>query len=365
MLLVLKPLLELSYTQVGVAATVFTLASSLTQPFFGYLADRFGARMWAIAGLTCISIFIGLATQSQSFATLVVWNILAGLGSGAFHPVGGATAARAGGIYRGASMSIFLVGGNTGFAFGPLIWSNLYATFGREGGWFFTLGGLILTAILFFAMRSLPRGNSATSRSAGKKERVEMGVAPLTVVILMLVILTRSWTHTTMTTYLPQHYNNLGFSIGLVSSLLSGFLFPLALGSLLGGFMADHFGRKKVLGICMICLVPAMWFSLDLSNLVNLAGIPVAGFLIGMTLPITLIMAQDIFPKSMGIMTGMAFGFTFVAGAMGQQSTGIMADAIGLNTSLHLVALLPAVGAILTLLLPSTMPSGVDKGNPI
>src|SRR5205823_118252 len=120
-LLYLSISLGLTIEQVGLVAGIYSICSSISQPIFGLLADRYGGRWLATGGLLWMSILQGVLGFLPDYATLLLVAPLAGFGSAAFHPPSASSANRTSGDKKTAGMAIFLLGGNGGFAFGPLI----------------------------------------------------------------------------------------------------------------------------------------------------------------------------------------------------------------------------------------------------
>ena len=103
----------LSIAMAATLAVTFSIASALPQPLFGYLADRHGRRVFAVAGPLVSGIFIASIGFASSFWTLAILLMLGGLGSAAFHPPGASYAVRVGeGRGGGARYSVFAFGGS-------------------------------------------------------------------------------------------------------------------------------------------------------------------------------------------------------------------------------------------------------------
>ncbi|MEW5721289.1 MAG: MFS transporter, partial [Chloroflexota bacterium] len=151
-LLALTEPLGLSYAQIGFVSMIYSLAGSLSQPFFGWLGDRRGARPLAVIGVAAVATTVGVMRFVDSYTTLLVLSILSGMGSGAFHPQGATLAARAPATQRGASASVFMLGGNTGYAFGPLFNTAIFAMTGSFMPETLAALGLIQAAIVFWAL---------------------------------------------------------------------------------------------------------------------------------------------------------------------------------------------------------------------
>lgn len=78
---------SLSYAELGLIMSVFFVVSGISQALAGFAVDRFGARpvLYAGIGLMAAAAF-GLAA-SHSYAALMLFSGIAGLGNSVFHPV--------------------------------------------------------------------------------------------------------------------------------------------------------------------------------------------------------------------------------------------------------------------------------------
>src|SRR4051794_13632218 len=159
MLPVLYPLLQdrfdLSLKTVGLVSFAYSGASSLSQPLFGWLADRFGTRFIGLALLWTAFTYatIGFA---PSFGVLLLLAALAGLGSGAYHPMGALNASAViSDEQRNAAMSIYVVGGTLGIAIGPLIGALVFTVFGVHGTAVTILPGAGIAVLMLFEMRTI------------------------------------------------------------------------------------------------------------------------------------------------------------------------------------------------------------------
>src|SRR5215208_6850173 len=87
----LYPLLIVQYgldlKTVGLISLAYGGTASLSQPFFGWLADRHGTRYIGLA-LIWTSLLFASVGFAPNFRILVILAGVAGLGSGAYHPFG-------------------------------------------------------------------------------------------------------------------------------------------------------------------------------------------------------------------------------------------------------------------------------------
>ena len=128
---VILPLLverfHLSYTQVGVAAALSNISSSMLQPAFGWVSDRWPTRWFLWVGIAWTGILMGCVGLAPNYFALLLVIFLTGMGTAAFHPIASMAVALASGHQRGLAMSFFSAGGNVGFAVGPVVAAWLMA----------------------------------------------------------------------------------------------------------------------------------------------------------------------------------------------------------------------------------------------
>lgn len=162
---VLYPLLigrfSLDLSTVGLVSLAYVGTSSVSQPFFGWVADRHGARvlrfslLWTAAAFACIGF-------APSFGALLLLAAVAGLGSGAYHPFG---AVAAGSVAprgrRSTATSVYVMGGYVGVAVGPILGAALLSAFGLRGVALTLLPGLAAAAWVAPRVGSLPGGEGA------------------------------------------------------------------------------------------------------------------------------------------------------------------------------------------------------------
>jgi len=112
---------DLSYTATAGMMLAALVSSSLVQPLFGLWSDRRGA-MWLLpGGVALAAAGVGAAAVAPAYILVLVAVFAAGIGVAAYHPEGAKFAAFASGRQRASGMSYFNIGGNTGYALGPIV----------------------------------------------------------------------------------------------------------------------------------------------------------------------------------------------------------------------------------------------------
>jgi FSR family fosmidomycin resistance protein-like MFS transporter len=348
-LLLLTDPLRMTYAQVGLVSMSFTLTSSLSQPLFGWLGDRFGHRGLTIAAVATIAMTVGAMRFVNEYAWLIVLALIAGLGSGAFHPQGATLAAHAPRELRGRAASIFMLGGNSGYALGPIFGTRAFALAGAFLPVMLALVGVAQAALVGWIIPPQTREEAKPKIVTTTLARPFVASVAIT---LGVVIFLRSWIHSSVTTYIPQAYKSLGFSPDAAGQILFNILLPVALGGLIGGTLSDKVGRRRILILSTGLAGPALWGLLQTANETSFLIAPLLGLTLGASIPVTLVMAQSLIPRGMGMMSGVVFGFTFIAGGIGVAINGLLADQIGIVPTMTFNAALLIIAAALALFLP-------------
>jgi MFS transporter, FSR family, fosmidomycin resistance protein len=366
-MLYLTGALNLSLEQIGFVSALYAICSSVSQPLFGYLADRYGGRWLASGGLLWMSIFQGLIGFVPDFNALLLVAPLAGFGSAAFHPPSASSANRVSGDKKTAGMAIFLLGGNGGFAFGPLIAALILGgiTFGSlvvvpamglHGTAILAVFGLVIAPVLFIlSSKNQPvRAPSISSQTASRKVEYNRAFTKFAIIALLLVMTLRAWTQSSISLYVPQFFTSVAAMTVAEASRLSFVIFAmLSVGSLVGGFLSDRVGGRTVMVAAFLVVAPSTYTLFAVHDISIYLSAAVLGFATGAAWPPTLVMAQELFPKNAGVASGLALGFVFAMGGLGNYVTGFLAERIGLFTSMVSLSVLPLLAAVFTFALPS------------
>src|SRR6266849_2188301 len=209
---VLYPLLigrfHLTLATVGLVSLAYSGFSSISQPLFGVIADRYGTRFTG-AALAWTALTFALVGFVPSFPILLVLACASGLGSGAFHPFGALDVrALLPAWRRSFGMSIYVTAGTVGVALGPLIGIGVLALFGIRGTGLLVVPGLATGAYLLWRMRAQLRPSVTAAKAAIAVSR------PVPVFALAMVIgvmMSRAWTVNVFQAFTPTWYRPLGY----------------------------------------------------------------------------------------------------------------------------------------------------------
>lgn len=344
----LTPRLGLSYTMAAAVVLVGTLSSSIVQPLFGHWSDRRGA-LWLLSGGVAIaSLGIALAAVAPTYPLLLLAVLVSGLGVAAFHPEGAKFASYASGARRASGMAVFSVGGNVGFGLGPLVGSAAIAALGLEGGLLLAVPGVVVAALLL-SERGYVGGFEPRPGTAPQARPDDQ---PKAFALLLVVVALRSVAHYGLFTFVPLYEVAKGGSAAAGTRLLSYFLLAGALGTLLGGPLADRYGRKPVVFWTHALTVPLIVVYVLVGGLPGDAALVLAGALVISTFGITVVMSQEYMPSRIATAAGLSVGLAIGLGGVFAVSLGAVADSLDLETAMLAIAAGPALGALVALTLP-------------
>ncbi len=300
-----------------------------------------------IAGLVWIGILMGLVGLTHRYWLLVLLVGLGSLGSAAFHP---AAASATGSITtgrRGAMLSVFSVSGTLGTALSPLLITTGIVRLGLP-----TTTVLIPIALLvaWLLYRQPGWGASAKTSSASAVSQARAGQARaqkriiVGLILVVLMVMCRSWFQVSLVTYLPEWLGDNGWSLVRSGRMLTALLTSITVGTLVGGMLSDRIGRWQVLALSLGMLGPAQWFLISAGGSAQVGLVILVGVLLGASFPVTVVMAQETWPQGVGLASALVMGLGWLPGGIGASVTGIVADQTSLTTALGWLVIAPAVG---------------------
>jgi FSR family fosmidomycin resistance protein-like MFS transporter len=341
---------SLSYTLAAGLMLGSATSSSLVQPLFGLWSDRHGASWLLPIGVAVAGVGIALAADAPSYWLVLTLVVVSGFGVAAYHPEGSKFAAYASGNKRASGMSAFSIGGNIGFALGPIVATPLVLWLGLRGGLLLALPPLAIAAALFVLLpflRTFVPERSVVRRSAGEDR-----VGALT--ILLAVIGFRSLAWWGLLTFVPLWEVSLGHSESYGNHLLALMLLVGGLGTIVVGPTADRLGRRPVLIASLASAAPLIFVFVAVGGPIGAGALALVGVSVVGTFGLTMVMSQEYLPRHIGMASGLSIGFSIGLGGVAALGLGALADAVDLRAALYVCAAAPLAGLALTLLLPST-----------
>ncbi len=347
----LKDKYDFSFAEIGIITLVFQFASSIFQPFVGLYADRHPQPYSLSVGMSfTLSGLIALAF-APDFMLILLSVALIGCGSSVFHPEASRITQFASGGRKSLAQSIFQVGGNGGSAFGPLLAAWLVLPFGQHAVG--TLAAAALVAVLLLA-----RAGRWYSRILEKVRLSGTGTqvlpSPLprrrvrtAMCILVLMLFSKYFFNACMTSYFTFFLmEKFGVTVQQSQFCLFGYLAAFAVGTLLGGFLGDRFGRKYVILFSILGAAP---FTLALPWLDlpwTIAAAVASGLVIASAFSAIVVYATDLIPDKVGMVSGLFFGLMFGLGGIGSAFFGWLADSTSIEFIFRVSSFLPLLGVV-------------------
>ena len=348
---------HLNYASASALILAATISSSVIQPLFGHVSDRLSLSWLIPLGPALGGLGVALAGVAPSYPLTFAAIVVSGIGVAAFHPEGSRFANYVSGARRASGMSLFSVGGNVGFALGPVFVTPLMLIFGLKGTLFLLIPTWVMAAILVHELPRLRtfRRDVVAGRVQSSKHHEAWGPFAL----LGGVIALRSFVYFGMVTFIPLYYvADLHTGKAFGNTALAAMLLGGAAGTLIGGPLADRFGRRHVLIGSMLVLPPLVVGFLLSGPVLAVVFAALAGAATIATFAVTIVMGQEYLPGRLGVAAGVTIGLSIGLGGVGAPLLGVLADAHGLRAVFELLAVLPLLALALTLALPRHVPAG-------
>lgn len=354
------------FSNAEAAGLVFAISatSSVVQPVFGQLADRLAMAWLLPASIFLTGTALAFGAQATSYPAVLLAFGLSGVGVAAFHPEAARKANLASGDRRTTGMSIFSIGGGIGFALAPAITLAVMQLRGISGllvliyptaliaGCF--LGRLGLAGL---AGRFLGRGDrppAPAQHRAGAKPSSNGHDDWRAFRILSGATVLRSIVFYGLNTFLVVYFMRRWHLTAVQASpALVVFLGTSLVGTLLGGLLADRYGRRRILrvGFTVATVLLAAFLSTPDRTWAMALLVPLAVFLFLPT-SVLVVLGQEYLPNRMGLASGVTLGLAVSVGGMCAPLLGLLADRKGMWLVIAILLGVLAMAAAQTYALP-------------
>lgn len=341
MLAALLPSLQLRFglseTLLATLVATLSFSSSMTQPIFGALADRFGRRLVGSLGVITSSGLLSLMAVAPSPWLLYALLLVGGFGSAAFHPSGTGLARDAAKGQRGGkglAVGIFSAGGTLGLGVGPLVVGFLIMNDLLAYSPWLMAPGLVLGAAMYLLAPTQvrpPRGE--------RPAFFDVALLRGPVGALALAGIMRGIAFVSVTNGLPLLLVN---ARGVAPSdpvafwSLTVFSVAAGLGGILMGSIEGRFGRVRVIVGCLLAAVPALLSLLVLppAHPVFYLAVALGGALVNGPVPLLVVSAQDLAPHAVGAASGLLMGFTWGTAGVLYVGIGALQEVVGIPAAM-------------------------------
>ncbi len=335
---------DLSLTLAGLLGTVFNTASAFSQPFFGLAADRISRPGFTVLGATVTATAMGMLGLAPTYSLLVVLLVVAGLGTGSFHPQSFAVVGSASGTRLGTGMSIFVAGGEFGYALGPLYAAVVVGAVGLAGTAVAAAPGLLACLVLW----RLTSGWEITTERPAERLRADLWRNARSLLLIWTVVVIRSVIILSHILFLPLLLSGRGHSLIVGGAAVFLFGGIGAIGGLVGGTLSDMIGRRAVMAISLGLSVPLLLAFDLIQSIWGLVPLALGGVVLYLAAPVSIVMAQEMLPARASFASSLVTGVAWGSAGLTLTIVGALADRIGLSTTLvaTLVLSIPGMAAI-------------------
>ena len=349
-----------SFFLAGLIVTVYNLTSSFLQPLVGWAFDTRGFAVHIGTSVAIGAIFISIVGLLNNYYIVLASVAIAALGHAFFHPSALGTVSRlTRDAVRGRITSYFVIGGNLGYAIGPICAGVAVGLMGLPGLVMLAVPGLVMAVVL---RRILPAPDRSAvpdiSAPATKPSHRAIG-------LLVAASGLRAWAIFGSVAFLPTILTLRGIDLVTANLLVSGMLLAGVVGQLVGGALSDRYGRKEYTIIGLVTAIPPFVVFLSTGGILSLVALMIFGFILWSTFAVTVAMAHEIAPGNVGVVSGLMLGLAVGVGGLGVSITGWIADMTTLTLGLTTIPLAIVLAVPLFLLVPYPWKSLVRGRRPV
>jgi len=293
---------------------------------------------------------------APTYAALLVGAVLLGLGSSIFHPESSRIARLASGGSHGLAQALFQVGGNFGSALGPLAAAFFVLPRGQAGlAWFApaALTGIVILTALGRWYQHNGHAKRASGQAPARHPTLSRAQVSRSMTVLIALLFSKYIYLAGFTSYYT-FYLMARFGLPIKHAQIYQFAFfaAVAAGTVAGGPIGDRLGRKLVIWVSILGVLPFTLLLPHVGLMATAALSVVIGFVIASAFPAIVVFGQELMPGRVGMVSGLFFGLIFGIGGIGAAALGALADWKGIGFVFDLCSFLPALG-VLTVFLPN------------
>jgi len=351
--------LSLTMGQQGFIAFAFNASGTWLQPFIGFIVDRHGRTWLLLLSVVWISFWICISGIVTSYYLLVLVFILGGTASALYHPLGSAAAIKLMDNREGTGLSVFMTIGSFAVAVSPALAVPTAINFGLKGLVYFMIPGFVTAGIMYAV--GVHRIDGFSSGDTKTDNLPASGIKPASIFwvsVLVLISSVRAWIRISLATFGVNLFVTKSVDPAFFAYVLSFQLLFSSMGTLVGGYLSDTHGSRKVL------IVSIMFAALFLLLMVHTTGIPamaafvLTGALNAVPNSANIVMARSFLPNNSTFATGLIMGLGAGLGGIGTLYHGYLADTVGIVSSFLFLLIPLAVSCILSLILPRSLSVG-------
>lgn len=360
----LNPIMPFIAAKIGISMAIATilisisnLTSSLSQPFFGYIADKWKKRFFIFWGIIMASIFLSFLGIANNIYMLMICLIFGHMGVAFFHPQATSIVSdyseKTG---NSKDISIFIAMGTFGFALGPAISSGITQIFGLGKLPFACFIGIITA---FIILKNIPKLNSnkLITNEVSLFKAINKIFHNKPVSILVAASIVKSFVVSSFSIILPFYWKSIGFNVSKIGIILFIFMMAGAFGVISSPYVEKRTSVKNVFYLSLIPILPLgiIFYLLKGQGNIALISFILIGYFSFLATPLNMSLAQKLMPEFKSMISGFIGGFSWGVIGIILPIISILAEKTGIMLILLLMTAVPFIFSIFIKYLPDNV----------
>ena len=333
----------LSLAQAGLLGGLWMFSSSVLQLPFGLLSDRLQSRQFTVLSPVAAAVCLSSMGSATSIGGVIALLLVGGMAVAAYHPYSTSQAGRIAAGRKAIGTAIFITVGTAGLGLGPLYLTAVVERVGFDRLWVSAMPVLALAPVLLWRIPQ-PDLDSESRRGGVDWLALREHAGPLLSLYALVVL--RSIVQVGLAQFLALYMVQVrGAEFSTAGVALAAYFLSTSVGSFAGGAAAQRFGGRNVIIASCVGAGPLLALFMATDGWLSIWMLFVAGVVLLASVPVNVVMAQDLVPSQTGTTSALMMGFGWgVAGIVFVPAAGWLADFIGLGAVLWGFTALPLLG---------------------
>jgi FSR family fosmidomycin resistance protein-like MFS transporter len=200
---------------------------------------------------------------------------------------------------------------------------------------------------MWYGANLRPTLKTVSANIESKVSGLPRGRVLFLIAILMVLLFSKNVYTSSLTSFFTFYLIE-RFDLPVQAAQVQLFIFmaAIAVGTLLGGALTDRIGRRPMIWISILGVLP-FTMALPYADLFWTGVlIIIIGLITASAFPAVLVYAHEVMPGRVGLVSGMFFGFAFGLGGLGAAIMGGLADVYGIAVVYKICSFLPILGVV-------------------
>ena len=347
----LNPIMPFIAAKIGISMAVAALlisfsnlTSNLSQPFFGFIADKWQRRFFIFWGMIMASVFLSFLGIAHNIYSLILCLILGHMGVSFFHPQATSIVSHYSKCLADSKdMSIFIAMGTIGFSLGPAISSGIAEIWGLEKLPYACFAGIIAAYVILKIVPKIQKnteeGNKVSLLGSIKKIFSNKPVS-----ILVWASIVKSFVVSSFSIMLPFYWKAQNYSVSKIGIILFCFLISGAFGVFTSPFAEKKLGIRNVFYLSLVTVLPlGVIFYIFHNNIIGLMAFILIGYVSFLAVPVNMSLAQRLMPEFKSMIAGFIGGFSRGVIGLILPLISVIAENCGIMKILLIISFIPVL----------------------